>query len=266
MKNLFSLRTVFFVVLISILAPFFSGGLIKTIRLSTSHTSEKLYTFLSFIFGQASMLIPLLYYINKKKAPLFKTVRLNPISSQILLYTILFSLGLIIISDELDRIMQVFIPAPDYITDLDQLLSPDTIMGFILLFIAVSIFAPIGEEILFRGFLQQFLEQYWKDTTKAILVTSLIFSAIHFNPYWFIQIYLLGIMLGFLTWKTNSVIPSIILHGLNNTMAMLFSFSDSAESSLYTYNGHVAPWIIIFAVLFTISGFKMINQVKNKKV
>ena len=231
MKNLFSLRTVFFVVLISILAAFFSGGLIMSIGLSTSHTSEKLYTFISFIIGQASMLVPLLYYISKKKAPLFKTVRLNPISYQILLYTILFSLGLIIISDELDRIMQVFIPAPDYITDLDQLLRPDTIVGFILLFIAVSIFAPIGEEILFRGFLQQFLEQYWKDTTKAILVTSLIFSAIHFNPYWFIQIYLLGIMLGFLTWKTNSVIPSIILHGLNNTMAMLFSFSDSAQSS-----------------------------------
>ena len=266
MKNLFSLQTVFFIVLISILSAFFSGGLIMSIGLSTSDTSEKLYTFISFIIGQASMLVPLLYYINKKKAPLFKTVRLNPISSQILLYTVLFSLGLIIISDELDRIMQVFIPAPDYITDLDQLLRPDTIMGFILLFIAVSIFAPIGEEILFRGFLQQFLEQYWKDTTKAILVTSLLFSAIHFNPYWFIQIYLLGIMLGFLTWKTNSVIPSIILHGLNNTMAMLFSFSDSAESSFYTYNGHVAPWIIIPAVLFAISGFKMINQIKDNKL
>tara|TARA_Y100000768_G_scaffold367879_1_gene331358 strand:- start:35 stop:835 length:801 start_codon:yes stop_codon:yes gene_type:complete len=266
LKNLFSLQTVFLVVLISILAAFFSGGLIMSIGISTSHKSEKLYTFISFIIGQASMLVPLLYYINLKKAPLFSTIRLSPISYQIFLYTILFSLGLIIISDELDRIMQVFIPAPDYITDLDQLLRPDTIVGFILLFIAVSIFAPIGEEILFRGFLQQFLEKHWKDTTKAILVTSLIFSAIHFNPYWFIQIYLLGIMLGFLTWKTNSVIPSIILHGLNNTMAMLFSFSDSAESSFYTFNGHVAPWIIVFAVIITISGFKGISQVKNKKL
>ena len=47
---------------------------------------------------------------------------------------------------------------------------------------------------------------------------------------------------------------------------MLFSFSDSAESSFYTFNGHVAPWIIVFAVIVTISGFKGISQVKNKKL
>ena len=51
---------------------------------------------------------------------------------------------------------------------------------------------------------------YWKDITKAVLVTSLFFAMIHFNPYWTIQIYLLGVILGFLSWKTKSVIPSII--------------------------------------------------------
>ena len=49
-------------------------------------------------------------------------------------------------------------------------------------------------------------------------------------------------------------------------LAMLFSFSDSAESSFYTFNGHVAPWIIVFAIIITISGFKGISQVKNKKL
>ena len=266
MHSKFSFRGVFFIVLISILGAFFSGGLIMAISLASSDKPDQLYTFISFIVGQGFMIIPLLWYINSKNASFKKTIRLNPISSQILFSTVLFSLGLIIISDEMDRIMQTIIPAPEYITDLDQLLKPDTLLGFVLLFIAVSILAPIGEELLFRGFLQQFLEKYWSDTTKAILVTSFVFSAIHFNPYWFIQIYLLGIMLGFLTWKTNSVIPSIILHGLNNTMAMLFSFSDSAESSFYTFNGHVAPWIIVFAIIIIISGFKGISQVKNKKL
>jgi len=263
MHNQFSLRGVFLIVLISIFSAFFSGGVVMAIGLSTSHTSEKLFTFISFIIGQGFMLIPLLWYINQKKAPLFKTIRINPVSFQVLIYTVLFSFGLIILSDELDRVMQIFIPAPEYITDLNKLLKPETFLGFVLLFIAVSILAPLGEEILFRGFLQQFLEKYWADTTRAILVTSFIFSTIHMNPYWFIQIYFLGIMLGFLAWKTKSIIPSLILHGLNNTMAMLFSFSESTEHSFYTFHGHVAPWIFIIAIIITVFGFKEINKINN---
>lgn len=260
MHSKFSFRGVFFIVLISILGAFFSGGLIMAISLASSDKPDQLYTFISFIVGQGFMILPLLWYINSKNASFKKTIRLNPISSKILFSTVLFSLGLIIISDEMDRIMQTIIPAPEYITDLNHLLKPDTLLGFILLFIAVSILAPIGEELLFRGFLQQFLERYWSDTTKSILVTSFVFSAIHFNPYWFAQIYFLGIMLGFLAWKTKSVIPSVILHALNNTMAMLFSFSDSVENSFYTLYGHVSPGFIIFAVLITVYGFKKINQ------
>ena len=135
-----------------------------------------------------------------------------------------------------------------FVIDLNGLLRPETITGFILLFIAVAIIAPLGEELLFRGFLQQVLEKHWKDVTKAILVTSLFFALIHMNPYWFAQIYILGVMLGFLSWKTGSVLPSLILHGLNNTMAMIFSFSEAGDGNIYIWNGHVAPWIIIIAL------------------
>ena len=59
MHNQFSLRSVFLIVLISIFAAFFSGGVVMAIGLSTSHASEKLFTFISFIIGQGFMLIPL---------------------------------------------------------------------------------------------------------------------------------------------------------------------------------------------------------------
>ena len=110
-----------------------------------------------------------------------------------------------------------------YILDLNNLLQPESVLGFILLFTAVAIIAPIGEEILFRGFLQQYLEKYWKDITKSILLIALFFAIIHLNPFWFVQIYILGIVLGFLAWRTNSIIPSLILHSLNNTAALILS-------------------------------------------
>jgi membrane protease YdiL (CAAX protease family) len=85
---------------------------------------------------------------------------------------VIFSLGVLIIFDTLDRIIHRLVTTPDYIIDLGQIMQPDSTAGYIFLFLAVVIMAPIGEEIVFRGFLQKFLEQHWKDITRAVLVLA----------------------------------------------------------------------------------------------
>lgn len=260
MNNTFSIRAAFGIVVISILSAFLAGGVVLGIGLSNPESSQKFYTFVSFIVGQGFMICPLLWFLSKRKQPIFKRLRLNPISKNVAGLSVLLSVGLIILSDELDRLVQVFLPAPEYILDLNGLLQPETTLGFILLFIAVGVIAPLGEELLFRGFFQQFLETHWKDITRAILVTALFFAMIHMNPYWFVQIYILGVVLGFLAWKTQSVLPPLILHGINNIFALVFSFTDTTETSFYLWNGHVAPWIVLLALGAVVYGFKGINQ------
>ena len=258
----FKPQAAFAVVFISIFSAFLSGGIIVSLGLYFPEYSQKTFTFISFIVGQSFMLIPLISFLISKKEPLIKRLRINPISSETIKLTTMFSIGLIILSDEFDRLIQVFIPSPNYIVDLNNLLQPESVFGYILLIIAIAIIAPIGEELLFRGFLQQFLEQHWKDITRAILITSLFFSIIHMNPYWFIQIYILGIMLGFLSWKTNSIFPPLILHALNNGTALLFSFIDPEKSSWYLWNNHVAPWILLLAIVLVYTGFVGLNKSK----
>ena len=262
MNNTFSIRAAFGIVVVSILSAFLVGGVVLGIGLSNPDSPQKFYTFISFIIGQGFMLVPLLWFLKSRNEPIFQRLRLNPIASQTVGMTALLSIGLIVLSDELDRIVQLFVPAPEYILDLDGLLRPESFAGFILLFFAVAVIAPLGEELLFRGFLQQFLEKHWKDVTRAILVTALFFALIHMNPYWFVQIYILGIMLGFLSWKTGSVLPPLILHGMNNSFAMIFSFSEYGDENLYLWSGHVAPWILIIAVGFFVYGFRNINSLK----
>ena len=261
MNNSFSIQTALGIVIISILSAFIAGGLVLGIGISNPESSQKYYTFISFIIGQGFMIIPLLWFLKSKQEPILKRLRLNLISYDTLIQTIMLSLGVIILSDELDRIIQSFFPAPEYIVDLNGLLRPETFLGFILLFIAVAIIAPIGEELLFRGFFQQVLEKHWKDVTRAILITALLFSMIHMNPYWFAQIYILGVILCFIAWKTQSVLPALILHGMNNAMAMLFAFVDLEKNNLYIWNGHVAPWFILFAIYASYYGFKGINRI-----
>ena len=265
MRNMFTVRTAFIIVSLSIVSAFITGGIVLWLGNRYAESHQKLFTFVSFIVGQGSMMAPLIIYLKYKNLSIFSSVRLKTIKCNTMIYVALFSLGLIILSDEMDRIIQVFVPTPEYIIDLNYLLKPEGVFSGVLLFIAVAILAPLGEEIIFRGFLQQILETHWKDTTRAVLFTALIFSIIHMNPYWFIQIYILGVVLGFLAWKTQSIIAPLILHGLNNSMALLLSFLDLKDNNIYIWNGHVSPWFLIIALGSIIVGFKQINHLPIKQ-
>ena len=142
-------------------------------------------------------------------------------------------------------------------------MKPDSTLSFIFLFLAVVVMAPIGEEIVFRGFLQKFLEEHWKDITRAVLITSLIFAMIHFNPYWTIQIYLLGVILGFLSWKTKSIIPSIVLHSLNNGISLILTIFENSNFSFYFWGNFVSPVFIALAIFLSYHSINNINQIKT---
>jgi len=260
MNKTLTIQSAILIVIASIISAFMAGAVVLGIGLSNPDSPQKIYTFLSFIIGQSFMIVPLIWFLIVKKQPILERLRITKVSISTLYNTILLSFGIIIFSDELDKIIQVFIQAPEYVVDLNGLLRPESLLGFILLFIAVSIIAPLGEELLFRGFFQQILEKHWKDVTRAVLMTAIIFSFIHMNPFWFAQIYILGIILGFLAWKTKSVLPSLILHSLNNLVALILSFTINAEHTFYIWNGHIAPWILLIAVIFVVSGFKAINR------
>ena len=262
MNNIVGVGGVVGVVIISVISAFFVGGIIMGLFASSPDQINKVYLYISFFFGQGIIILPPIYYLNIKKKPILNAFRIKSISINTLKYSMIFSLGVLIIFDTLDRIIHRLVTTPDYIIDLGQIMQPDSTAGYIFLFLAVVIMAPIGEEIVFRGFLQKFLEQHWKDITRAVLVTSLLFAMIHFNPFWTIQIYMLGIILGFLSWKTQSIIPSIILHSMNNGVAFVLTIFEESDLSIYLYNENVSPVFICLGAYFIYKGLEGINLIK----
>ncbi len=264
MNNVISIGAVFGIVILSVISAFTVGGIIMGISVPSPEQTDKLYIYISFFLGQGIILVPPLYYLNIKQRPVLESLRIKKVSLTTIQYSLIFSVGVLIIFDALDRIIHQIIPAPDYIIDLGDIMQPDSTLGYLFLFLAVVIVAPVGEEIVFRGFLQKFLESYWKDITRAVLVTSLFFAMIHFNPYWTIQIYLLGVALGFLAWKTKSVIPSIILHSINNGVAYLLSIFEDTSLNFYLWNKQVSPIFILLAVYFIYKGLEGINIAEGR--
>ena len=95
---------------------------------------------------------------------------------------------------------------------------------FVLNFLMVVIGAPIVEEFLFRGFLFSQLKTTKLGINGSITLTSLIWTSIHlqYDLFLLIPIFLLGLFLGYLMHKYNSLYLVIIVHAVHNLQATLF--------------------------------------------
>jgi membrane protease YdiL (CAAX protease family) len=79
-----------------------------------------------------------------------------------------------------------------------------------LLFIAVL--AAVGEELLFRGMVQRLLIRWSRRIWVGIVVTAIIFSAMHLQFYGFLPRFVLGILLGVIYWYSGSLWVAILAH------------------------------------------------------
>ncbi|HEX4410636.1 MAG TPA: CPBP family intramembrane glutamic endopeptidase [Xanthobacteraceae bacterium] len=83
---------------------------------------------------------------------------------------------------------------------------------------AAIIVAPAGEEIMFRGFLFRGWARSEPSTWPAIVVISLLWSGLHIQYDWtgVLQIFVIGLFLGWMRWRSNSTLLTFGLHALFN--------------------------------------------------
>ncbi|MEI6202531.1 MAG: CPBP family intramembrane glutamic endopeptidase [Enhydrobacter sp.] len=85
---------------------------------------------------------------------------------------------------------------------------------------AFAVMAPVVEELIFRGLLYGWIESRW-GSKVALVVSSLAFAAAHFEPAHILLVLPLGFLFGWLRRRTNSLMPSMVSHIVNNGFAVL---------------------------------------------
>jgi len=98
------------------------------------------------------------------------------------------------------------------------------------------------------------------EADRLILLTSLVFGIIHLNPWAFIQIILLGVFMGIVAQKTNSIIPSVIIHSINNFLAFIFINAKPSDIAWYLSGNHVSPQVLAAGAALTVAGFLLLNK------
>jgi uncharacterized protein len=91
-----------------------------------------------------------------------------------------------------------------------------------LLVIALCVAAPITEEFFARGFLYRGWSESFLRPLGAILLSSAVWTMLHLQYDWFFlgEVFSIGLVLGYMRYRSQSIWLTIVLHGLNNLAAL----------------------------------------------
>ena len=166
------------------------------------------------------------------------------------------------------------VPMPDWLRTLEQqqvdmieglLLGSDLSTGF--LFFALAITPALCEEVLFRGYLQRQVERGW-GTVASIVVVGILFGLYHLRLSQAVPLSLLGIYLGFVVWATGSLWAGVLVHLLNNGLAVaVTAFArDSPDLDLETIEAAGVPWYVGVAGLVSAAVLMRVLAARRRTV
>lgn len=202
---------------LSVLALLFSFDSIEALQQQTENPSPRLAVLLTSMSMMGTCLAALFAWLRAGRA----RMRLISVGWRWWVCCVLIMLpmsGVFWVSEEFFDLLGVEVE-PQMIAVAVQQMAPGLELALMLALIIIG--APIFEEIVFRGFIQPVMVRHlgmW----MGIVLTALVFGAIHgSDPHAVGPVTVLGILLGWLRERTDSVTAPIIMHMANNTGAML---------------------------------------------
>lgn len=142
---------------------------------------------------------------------------------------------------------------------------PEFLVGFLV----IAIFAGIGEELLFRGYIQGYLEGMFRNPHIAIWMTAIIFSTIHMQFYGFFVRMFLGVLLGYLfLWSGRSLYPSIVAHIANNAITVISVYVNKEEllkEMADPFSAEAPEWYIVLLSTFFAVGFLYLYKKRGER-
>lgn len=132
---------------------------------------------------------------------------------------LLMVLGVSIVTSEMDNLLNAFLPEPLWMRQYFDTLFDLSVNPISALW-CLAVVAPVTEEVLFRGLI---LRGLLATTTpvRAIALSSLLFAAMHLNPWQVPTVLAFGVFTGWMYLRTRSLLLCILAHALNNAFFIL---------------------------------------------
>lgn len=155
-----------------------------------------------------------------------------------------------------------WLPMPDSIKQVFEKILSNSGWAFATTVIA----APVLEEFLLRGVMERGLLRH-TTPAKAILWSSFFFAVIHMNPWQAIGAFIAGAFLGWIYWRTRSLIACIFIHAVNNGTAYFIQLLNPSLPPDSTYKDlldivspHIYPEVFVIFVILLAALLHILNR------
>ncbi|MBF0596448.1 CPBP family intramembrane glutamic endopeptidase [Faecalibacter rhinopitheci] len=253
-------RAVFYCVL-AVFTMQIVGGIITIPTLAYPILTHVLLP-LSFLLGICAAIGLLLGMLKTNSISIIKDFKTKISLTEIVLSFFIW-LGLL----PLTEYFTTLIPTDGIFSDLYKMFSTNFTMLLdykIAGFITVCIFAPIFEEVLFRGIIFKGLLQHKIHPALAIVVSGFLFGMAHMNPWQFIGAGILGMIFAFTYYRTKSLVIPVLLHAINNCLSYYLMLQEgSMEESVFDTSDSIS--MLIFGILGLVIGF-ILYRITQKKI
>jgi membrane protease YdiL (CAAX protease family) len=147
---------------------------------------------------------------------------------------------------------------------LNLLVGSNSVPELLWVVVVLALVPALVEELLFRGLIQRSFERHM-GPVRAIVLTGILFGAFHLNPFNFVPLAALGMYLGFVAYRANSVWSSVSAHFFNNAIACVASYLHMDQDSVVVGDPErLSPGILLatfwfFGVIFLLTTFYLIR-------
>lgn len=157
----------------------------------------------------------------------------------------------------------------DYYKQVAVIARMNNVWDYILSLIVIALAPAIVEEVLFRGVIQNLLSRWFKKPVLAIVITSVLFSAVHLSYLGFLSRFALGFVLGWMFYRTGNIWINIIAHFFNNAAAItqLYLVNKPGQTiDAAKMDGHAPWWLGLVSLAVLIGLLIAFDKMGNKAI
>ena len=188
-----------------------------------------------------------------------ETIKLNRVKLRILIPIVFMGMAVCMIANVAADMLNHNFAFFGLENTLDMDTSSENLAESMFGIVSTALMPAIAEEFAFRGIILGSLRKY--GDAFAIIASAVMFGAMHGNIVQIPFAFILGLVFGFAVCKTNSLIPAIIIHFINNSYAVILSAIQNAK--LFDDRTFIMIYFVI-VILFCIFGCLAFISVSKK--
>ena len=145
----------------------------------------------------------------------------------------------------------------------------DDFADYIISIVVIAFLPALFEETLFRGGMQNLFSRWFKKPLLAIVLTSIIFSAVHGSYLGFLSRFALGFVLGWMYYRTGNIWLNIIGHFFNNAFAVtaMYLFTKPGEHpDPSKMDGQIPLWVGLASIAALYGLFSLFDKVSENEI